>query len=726
MNFLEVLPQSNHSIVLRLADTRVSKEELRLRIDHYKQRFEHLEVSRVGMMLCNGLDWIAVDLACLELDICLIPIPTFFSPQQVSHSLSRAAVRIFICDVGNLSGDLQDNLANLASYCDVQQGFCWYYLGDQIGSEIPKGTNKITYTSGSTGTPKGVCLSTQTQLAVAQSLLGRIDIVAPRHLCLLPLAVLLENIAGLYAPLLAGGEVILLAPEKLGFSGSQLTEPALLLQAITRYQPNTLILVPEILLILLNGIRQGWQAPSSLQFIAVGGAKVSQQLLQQARHSGLPVYQGYGLSECTSVVALASEKSPLGSVGQLLSHCEGRVVDGQWVATANLFLGYLGQPETFYPTEFNTGDLVSLDEQGEMTIDGRSKSLIINSFGRNIQPEWLEAELMATGLLRFAAVIGEALPNISAILVPLDPSYKEDQLQIAIDRINANLPDYAQIKGFYWLPDIRQLSPLLTANNRPKRELFEQTFNQQRVNESPYFCNEIAHLNPIIKEVPSMKFFDRLQDETRDAQQYLLNAPIIARCLTGDVSVDEYVTFLQQAYHHVKHTVPLLMAAGSRISSEQEWIRNALAEYIEEELGHQEWVLNDIAACGYDKEVARNSSPHLSTELMVSYAYDSINRVSPLCFFGMVHVLEGTSIALADKVAQSIKQGLNLPANAFSYLVSHGALDLDHVKFFEGLMNKIECPEQQALIIKSTKAFYHLYGDIFRNLNTNHGIQKAA
>ncbi|MFT4939343.1 MAG: long-chain acyl-CoA synthetase [Paraglaciecola sp.] len=676
--------------------------------------------------MCNGLDWVAVDLACLELDICLIPIPTFFSPQQVSHSLSRAAVRIFICDVGNLSGDLQDNLANLASYCDVQQGFCWYYLGDQIGSEIPKGTNKITYTSGSTGTPKGVCLSTQTQLAVAQSLLGRIDIVAPRHLCLLPLAVLLENIAGLYAPLLAGGEVILLAPEKLGFSGSQLTEPALLLQAITRYQPNTLILVPEILLILLNGIRQGWQAPSSLQFIAVGGAKVSQQLLQQARHSGLPVYQGYGLSECTSVVALASEKSPLGSVGQLLSHCEGRVVDGQWVATANLFLGYLGQPETFYPTEFNTGDLVSLDEQGEMTIDGRSKSLIINSFGRNIQPEWLEAELMATGLLRFAAVIGEALPNISAILVPLDPSYKEDQLQIAIDRINANLPDYAQIKGFYWLPDIRQLSPLLTANNRPKRELFEQTFNQQRVNESPYFCNEIAHLNPIIKEVPSMKFFDRLQDETRDAQQYLLNAPIIARCLTGDVSVDEYVTFLQQAYHHVKHTVPLLMAAGSRISSEQEWIRNALAEYIEEELGHQEWVLNDIAACGYDKEVARNSSPHLSTELMVSYAYDSINRVSPLCFFGMVHVLEGTSIALADKVAQSIKQGLNLPANAFSYLVSHGALDLDHVKFFEGLMNKIECPEQQALIIKSTKAFYHLYGDIFRNLNTNHGIQKAA
>ena len=184
--------------------------------------------------------------------------------------------------------------------------------------------------------------------------------------------------------------------------------------------------------------------------------------------------------------------------------------------------------------------------------------------------------------------------------------------------------------------------------------------------------------------------------------------------------------FLQQAYHHVKHTVPLLMAAGSRISSEQEWLRDAMAEYIEEELGHQEWVLNDIAACGYDKEAVRKSEPHLATELMVSYAYDSINRVSPLSFFGMVHVLEGTSIALADKAAQSIKEGLNLPANAFSYLVSHGSLDQDHVKFFEGLMNKIACPQQQALIIKSTKVFYHLYGDIFRNLTPNHGIQKAA
>ncbi|MFT5676025.1 MAG: long-chain acyl-CoA synthetase, partial [Paraglaciecola sp.] len=135
MNLLDTLPQPNHSTVLRLADSKISKEELRRRINHYKQRFEELEVSRVGMMLCNGLDWVAVDLACMELNICLIPIPTFFSPQQVSHSLSSAAVQIFICDTDNLSEDLQDNMANLASHYDEQSGPCWYYLRSQIGSE---------------------------------------------------------------------------------------------------------------------------------------------------------------------------------------------------------------------------------------------------------------------------------------------------------------------------------------------------------------------------------------------------------------------------------------------------------------------------------------------------------------------------------------------------------------------------------------------------------------
>lgn len=213
-----------------------------------------------------------------------------------------------------------------------------------------------------------------------------------------------------------------------------------------------------------------------------------------------------------------------------------------------------------------------------------------------------------------------------------------------------------------------------------------------------------------------MNLFDRLQQETHVERDYLISAPIIKRCFEGDISIGDYVDFLSQAYHHVKHTVPLLMNVGAKLPEDQEWLREAVAEYIEEELGHQEWILNDIATCGADKEAVRASKPHFSTELMVAYAYDSINRVSPLTFFGMVHVLEGTSIALADNAAQMIRDKLVLPNQAFSYLRSHGALDIEHVKFFEDLMNKITDRASQDLIVDSAKRFYMLYGNIFRNL----------
>lgn len=213
-----------------------------------------------------------------------------------------------------------------------------------------------------------------------------------------------------------------------------------------------------------------------------------------------------------------------------------------------------------------------------------------------------------------------------------------------------------------------------------------------------------------------MAFFDQLQQETAEARTQLFSAPIFERAFTGDITLELYVDFLKQAYHHVKHTVPLLMSVGGKLPESKEWLRNAVAEYIEEELGHQEWILNDIAACGADKEAVRNSAPGLHTELMVAYAYDMVQRVNPLGFFGMVHVLEGTSITSADKAAEAIQKTLNLPDKAFSYLRSHGALDQSHVKFFEGLMDQIVDEQEQQLILIAAKRFYYLYGNIFRSL----------
>lgn len=213
-----------------------------------------------------------------------------------------------------------------------------------------------------------------------------------------------------------------------------------------------------------------------------------------------------------------------------------------------------------------------------------------------------------------------------------------------------------------------------------------------------------------------MTFFTHLQQATEAERQALFAIPVIQDALQGHVVTAQYIAFLGQAYHHVRHTVPLLMACGSRLPSRHEWLRTAIAGYIAEEIGHQEWILADIAACGGDPALVRNAQPHPSTELMVAYAYHQVDRGNPVGFFGMVHVLEGTSTALATHAADTMRTALALPPEAFSYLSSHGSLDLAHVAFFESLMNQLDDEGDRQAVIHMARMMYGLYGNVFRSL----------
>ena len=212
-------------------------------------------------------------------------------------------------------------------------------------------------------------------------------------------------------------------------------------------------------------------------------------------------------------------------------------------------------------------------------------------------------------------------------------------------------------------------------------------------------------------------FFQQLLSDTAQARIGLVTAPIIQGCLQGRVSLPSYVAFLTEAYHHVRHTVPLLRACKAALPAHHAaWLDGALDEYVQEEQGHDEWILDDIAACGFDAEAVRHGRPAHATEVMVAYAYDLIARGNPLGFFGMVHVLEGTSVALALQAADQIQAHLRLPDRAFSYLRSHGTLDVEHTAHFARLMDRIDAPADRAAIVHAARAFYRLYGDVFRGL----------
>jgi pyrroloquinoline quinone (PQQ) biosynthesis protein C len=212
-----------------------------------------------------------------------------------------------------------------------------------------------------------------------------------------------------------------------------------------------------------------------------------------------------------------------------------------------------------------------------------------------------------------------------------------------------------------------------------------------------------------------MSFYEKLADATAAEREYLLSSPIIAKCMRGDVSRASYLAFLGQAYHHVRHTTPLLMSLGGRLPERLAWLRRPVAEYIDEEIGHEEWILDDIAAAGGDAAAVRQSRPDLPAEVMVAYAYDLVNRGNPAGFFGMVFVLEGTSVAMALNAADRIQQALQLPDTAFSYLRSHGTLDREHTRHLAELLEKMT-PDDQADVIHCAKVFFRLYAEIFRTL----------
>ncbi|WP_303900974.1 AMP-binding protein [Thiohalomonas denitrificans] len=413
----------------------------------------------LSLALDNGPAWAIWDLAAQQAGVTLVPLPGFFTPEQALHTLSDAGVEAVIHQDG---GPEDPHVAGQA--CQ------WRTLEPRSSGRIPPGTAKITYTSGTTGRPKGVCLSQPAIDRVVRSLAEAVQSCPDdRHLALLPLSILLENIGGLYIPLFAGATAILEPMSRMGVSGSSQLAAETMLEALRDYRATTAIMVPAQLDGLVTALESGLISPPDLRFLAVGGGAVAPRLLKRADAIGLPVFQGYGLSECASVVAVnrPGEEAFTG-VGRPLCHADVKIAeDGEVQVHAPGFLGYLnGELPTgeWWPT----GDLGYLDARGALHLTGRKKSIFITAFGRNVAPEWVEAELTAEPEIVQAAVFGEARPWNSAVVV--SPASASSIAQ-AVSRANQRLPDYASIHR--WLRADAPFSTnngMATANGHPRRE----------------------------------------------------------------------------------------------------------------------------------------------------------------------------------------------------------------------------------------------------------------
>lgn len=225
-----------------------------------------------------------------------------------------------------------------------------------------------------------------------------------------------------------------------------------------------------------------------------------------------------------------------------------------------------------------------------------------------------------------------------------------------------------------------------------------------------------------------MSFYDELTQLTAPDRDFLVSAPLIVDALAGRLDRRRYLGFLVQAWHHVRHTVPLLMAVGARLPERHENLRRAVIHYLDEEVGHDAWILNDITAAGGDARAAAASLPLVATDAMVAYAWDTVMRRNPVGFFGMVFVLEGSSVALATRAATAIQASLGLPASAFTYLCSHGELDREHVQDLARILDSLSEPEDRAGVVQCARAIYRLYGAMFRAIDAElaTGAERSA
>lgn len=452
--------QQPDTVALQTCNENVSYADLYTRVQTTAAWLTQLNVRTIACQLDNSIDWAIIDLAVMQAGLNSIPLPCWFSQGQVEHVIADAGVDLFITHP-DVVIDARWQLLTTPTGASVES----FLTGQAGGHAATLSNTKITYTSGSTGSPRGVCLPVKTLTEVSQAILDAMSqINIERHLCVLPLATLLENIAGFYAPLMRGITVYLATGSELGLGANQL-DPGRFADVINAVQPDSVILVPQLLTALVEFEMIHWNTP---KMIAVGGGRISDQLIMRARERDLPVYQGYGLSECASVVTLCLPgANRAGSVGRALPHAKVRISqDGEIEVHGARMTGYLGAPR-IDEDWLRTGDLGHLDDDGYLFVDGRLKNVFITAYGRNVNPEWVESALTQQAPISQALVYGEA-ENHNLALLWLRFGQDDSQVEAAVALANAELPGYAQVHAYIAIDE--PLTPsLVTDNGRLKR-----------------------------------------------------------------------------------------------------------------------------------------------------------------------------------------------------------------------------------------------------------------
>jgi len=212
-----------------------------------------------------------------------------------------------------------------------------------------------------------------------------------------------------------------------------------------------------------------------------------------------------------------------------------------------------------------------------------------------------------------------------------------------------------------------------------------------------------------------MAFYQKLTHNTDLEAQGLYAIPILYNGTLGNINLETYLNFLTESYHIATQLEPLLSVFEQRLDPKLRHQDDNIDNIRIEKNHYAEYLLDDIRHAGGDSRQVMQSHPGLHTELMIAYSWDTVQRGNPLGLLGLLHVLDYTCLALAQKAASNIASKLELPDMAFTYMHKFTA-DSPAIISLCRLIDQVNDPRDQQTLCHYTKAFYLLYGNIFYNL----------
>ncbi|MFJ7208367.1 AMP-binding protein [Streptomyces sp. NPDC098789] len=419
----------------------------------------HGRPARVGLLAENSPEWVVADLAALFASAVEVPVPTAFAAEQAASLLDTADL-CYVDDGGTraLARWAADSGPGvLPESCPVTALDIKALLAEIPAGGLPRppvpaedAIVKVIHTSGTTSAPKGVQIRRHGLDALLTSLRARTEpAVFERYLSIVPLSLLIEQVAGLYMPFLAGGSVSFLPPGT-ALVGTAADAAPRMLSLLRQARPTALVVPPTVagLFLALSDQQPDESVPERRRrifghegsvFIACGGAPVPAEILQRLDAYGVTVHEGYGLSENSSVVSWNFPgQVRFGTVGRPLDHVEAELAeDGELlIRSTSLFAGYSREDPSSVVVDargwLHTGDLAAIDEDGYLRITGRKKSMVITSSGRNVSPEWVEARYRELGFIREAAIVADGLDQVHGLFV-IEAGLDQDTARERID-----------------------------------------------------------------------------------------------------------------------------------------------------------------------------------------------------------------------------------------------------------------------------------------------------